>query len=104
MDIDSSSHIEPPTSAPSPEPALGPRVRWGGIVWGAFFSLLAFAGLWIVGSADRREAAGAWLGDLTVPTIVGTSILALGAILLVAGLVGLLRRAQKTLGRRGDAG
>lgn len=84
----------------SPAVVPGPRVRWAGIVWGTFFSALAFAALWILGSPERREAAGAWLEQLTAPTIVGTAILALGIVLLVAGLVGLLRRAQTTFSRR----
>lgn len=103
MSIDTPAHTTV-TSEPARSPALGPRIRWGGIVWGLFFSALGFAGLWIVGSPERREAAGVWLEHLTVPTIVGSSVLALGVILLVAGLVGLLRRAQKSLARRENAG
>lgn len=81
----------------SDAPLLRARIRWAGIVWGFVLGTLAFSGLWILASAQRREDVAAWLSELTVPSIVGVSVLALGALLLVAGLVGLLRRAQRSL-------
>lgn len=78
-------------------PALTARIRWAGIVWGVFFTALSVAALWIVGSADRRDDVAQWYSQLTGPTVAGVAVLALGVVLLVAGLVGLLRRAQKSL-------
>lgn len=93
----------PVVAGDAPAPARGPRIRWGGIVWGVFFAATAGAGLWIVGSVDHRGDVAAWFDRLTIATAVGTGILALGIVLLVAGLVGLLRRAQKTLAARDSA-
>lgn len=84
-------------NATSQEPVLRARIRWAGIVWGAVLGALAFAGLWILGSARRRDDVAEWLGQLTVPGLVGACILVVGALLLIAGLVGLLRRAQRSL-------
>ncbi len=85
------------TPRPTDTPALTARIRWAGIVWGLFFSALSVAALWIVGSAERRDDVAEWYSQLTGPTVAGVAVLALGALLLVAGLVGLLRRAQKSL-------
>lgn len=88
---------EAPTSA---APSLGPRTRWAGIVWGLLFAAVAVAGLSLTSSEAAVDTLVAWATDLSAATAIGWAVLAVGALLLVTGLVGLLRRAQRALARR----
>lgn len=91
------------TPAASQEPATvsagspAPRTRWAAIVWGLFFAGLAFAGIWLLSDAQRRDGVTDWLAGLAPATIVAVSLLAVGVLVLVAGLAGLLRRMQRRL-------
>lgn len=85
-----------PVAVPS---AHAPRIRWAGIVWGAFLAFLAGTGLWTLAEASRRAAVHDWFltlapGSVNPGFIVGFSILAIGLLLLITGGVALLRRAQ----------
>lgn len=80
-----------------------PRIRWAGIVWGLAFAALAVAGLVLTTSPNAYSALVEWVHVLSVATMVATALLAAGAALLVAGLVGLLRRGQRLLAARRDA-
>jgi hypothetical protein len=74
--------------------ATPPRIRWAGIVWGAFFTALAVAGLWLQADGSRRDAAARWIVTAEPPTFIAVAVLAVGIVLLVAGIAGMLRRAQ----------
>lgn len=83
----------------SAEP-LRARTRWAGIVWGLVFAGLAAAGLWLTASDGRADDLAAWISGLDVATAVGYGLVAVGALVLVTGLVGLLRRAQRAVAAR----
>lgn len=78
----------------------GPRTRWAGIIWGTVFLALALAGLWFASDDTRLDDAAGWARDLGVGEAIGIGLLALGALIVIVGLVGLLRRAQLALARR----
>lgn len=101
---------EAPASPPGPEPApavvpaaatatvVPPRTRWAAIVWGLFLAALAAVALWILADGDRRDAVTVWVAGMGTPTAVAVALLAIGVLLLVAGLAGLLRRTQRRRG------
>lgn len=76
-----------------------PRTRWAAIVWGLFFGSLAYAGIWMLSDADRRAGLVDWVMALTPGTIVAVMLLGAGVLVLVAGVAGLIRHAQRRLTR-----
>lgn len=84
---------DPSSSSATP----GPRTRWAGIVWGLVLGTLAAAGIWLASGEGRIDDLVAWTQTLTPAMVVGYAVLAIGALVLVLGLVGLLRRAQRTV-------
>ena len=93
------------TAVPTPTPALaaaetGPRVRWAGIVWGIVLAAIAAVALWILTDAARRVALTEWMLEVTPAAAAAYAVLVVGGFALVAGVVGLARRAQRTLERR----
>ncbi|WP_394554423.1 hypothetical protein ACDF64_07250 [Agromyces sp. MMS24-JH15] len=72
----------------------GPRVRWGAIVWGLAFAAIAAVELWVLVDPARRDAASDWWRSLEPGMFLLVVLLAMGALLLVAGLAGVLRRAS----------
>lgn len=99
LEVAASLDVPPPLGIAAPAPAAVPRIRWAGIVWGSFFALLAATGLWTLAEASRRAVIHDWLltltpGSINPGVIVGFSVLAVGLLLLIAGGVALLRRAQ----------
>ncbi len=88
-----------PATAAAPA-ALLPRTRWAGIVWGLVFAAVATAGLWLASGEGRVDDVVGWIRSLTVASAIGYSALVVGGILLVTGLVGLLRRAQRAVAAR----
>lgn len=95
------------SSAPGASLAAGPatvlraRTRWAGIVWGLVLAVVAAAGVWLTSAPGRVDDLVAWVGALSPVTAVGGAVLVVGALLLVVGLVGLLRRAQRAVAARG---
>ncbi|MCP2635219.1 hypothetical protein K0817_001395 [Microbacterium sp. HD4P20] len=77
-----------------------PRTRWAAIIWGAVFAATAAVALWVTVSPDRRTALADWTVNLSPPAAVAYLALVVGAIALVAGVVGVARRAQRALARR----
>ena len=73
---------------------LRPRIRWAGIVWGLVFAGLAATVLWIVLDPARMELVADWWATLTPGGLILTVLVALGALLLVAGLSSLGRRSE----------
>ncbi|MBW9094291.1 hypothetical protein JNB62_11405 [Microbacterium jejuense] len=86
---------QPASTAPS-----APRTRWAGILWGLALAGIAAFALWLLTDADRQGAATEWLLTLSPAAAVAYSVLVLGAFALIAGLVGLVRRAQRAGERR----
>jgi hypothetical protein len=80
--------------------ASGPRTRWAGIVWGLVLAAVAAGGIWLASGEGRLDDLVRWTRDLSPATAIGFGVLAIGVLLLVAGLVGLLRRAQRAVARR----
>lgn len=77
----------------------GPRVRWGGILWGLVLAGLAAWGVFLTATASV-EQVGDWVQGVQPLPLAAGAILAVGGLVLVAGLVGLARRAQKRLAAR----
>ncbi|REJ07904.1 hypothetical protein DY023_02475 [Microbacterium bovistercoris] len=77
--------------------STAPRTRWAAIVWGLFFAGLAFGGIWLLSDPQRRDSVTDWLAGLAPATIIAVSLLAVGVLVLVAGLAGLLRRLQRRM-------
>lgn len=88
-DSRSSVHAPPLASASLP------RTRWAAIVWGACFATIAWSGLWMLSSADRRSDVSDWFASLNPATITAFALLLVGVLVLVTGLVGLIRRTQR---------
>ncbi|MFK4115673.1 hypothetical protein ACI2K6_13680 [Microbacterium sp. NPDC006705] len=86
------------TALPSPPPR--PRVRWAGIVWGLAFAALAVAGVVLTRSPDAYGGLLEWVAAISIPTLVATGLLTVGAAVLVTGIVGMLRHAQRSLAPR----
>lgn len=87
----------------SPAPLARPRVRWAGIVWGLAFATLAVGGIVLSRSSDAYSGLLEWVAAITAPTLVATALLTAGAAILVAGIVGMLRHAQRSLAARREA-
>lgn len=78
------------------EPAeLRPRTRWAGIIWGLVLAGIAATVLWIVLEPARMELVSDWWATLTPAGLLLTVLLVLGGLLLVAGISGLARRADR---------
>jgi len=91
--------LQPEASAPvapgTREPdELRPRIRWAGIIWGLVFAGIAATVLWIVLDPARMELVADWWATLTPGGLILTVLVALGALLLVAGLSSLGRRSE----------
>ena len=92
--------VEPTKSVVPEELSVRPRTRWASIIWGAVFAALAALGLWTFLRPTGRHGLGDWIMSLTPGTMTAYSLLALGVLVLVIGLVGLLRRAQRKWAER----
>jgi len=75
-------------------------VRWAGIVWGLVLAAIAALALWLLTDAGRQAAVTDWMLTLSPAAATAYGVLVVGAFALVAGLVGLVRRAQRAGERR----
>src|SRR5215207_4301310 len=80
------------TAAASAHPR--PTVRWGALVWSLLFGALAGTALWLMLDPDRIDATGAWLATLSPLTAALYALVALGVVLALFGIVGLIRRGE----------
>lgn len=88
-------------SAAEAAPAVpAPRTRWAGIVWGLMFVALAAAGAAVAAVPARFTTFLEWAVQTTPEAATAYALLTIGAVLLISGIVGLLRRAQLALARR----
>ncbi|CAN5296323.1 hypothetical protein BH11ACT5_BH11ACT5_26880 [soil metagenome] len=72
-----------------------PRVRAGSVAWGLIVIVTASATLWVAFDPDRRRAVTDWATSLTPGGFVLVLVLVLGGILLLAGILAAIRRAQR---------
>lgn len=100
--LEESAAPDAPTAADAavPPPA-GARVRWAGIVWGLALAALAAYGVWLTGTPGRLDELAALAPQISPTGLVAAVALTLGGLVLVTGLVGLLRRAQRAVARGG---
>lgn len=86
----------PDIASAAPAPALpAPRIRWAAVVWGVVLAALAATAVWVVTDSARRDDVAEWLLSLSVAAGIAYAILAVGALVLIAGLVGIARRLQR---------
>lgn len=87
-----------PDAAASSAP--GPRIRWGAVVWGIAFAAIAAAGYAVAGSAAATDALSNALARAEPGGAIAVLLLIVGALVTVGAVAGLLRGAQRALGRR----
>lgn len=84
------------TGASDPSTAIArPTVRWGALVWSLLFGALAATTLWVIAEPARRDAVGASFANLSPLAAALYALLALGVLVVVFGLVGLIRRGER---------
>jgi len=91
--------------APAPEPAAetdapsapleGPTIRWGALVWALLFGAIAAVTLWLLVSPERRDAVAGWIGSVHPLVVVMYAVIALGTVIALFGIVGLIRRGER---------
>ena len=79
----------------SSETITAPRVRWASIIWGTTFAAIAAGALWFLTDPDRRAALADGVGTMTPATLLTIVLLTAGALFLVGGVAGLVRRPQR---------
>ena len=97
--LPSSEGSDPLAEAPTTASAPPPRTRWAAIVWGLCFAAIAWFGIWMLSDRERHDSVTDWLASLNPGTITAFALLTLGALVLISGLVGLIRHAQRRLAR-----
>ncbi|WP_022891447.1 hypothetical protein [Agromyces subbeticus] len=75
--------------------AARPTVRWGAIVWALLYGSAAATTLWILIDPSRRDSVGGWLTTLSPLTATLYAVVALGVIVALFGIVGLIRRGER---------
>lgn len=88
-----------PAPAPAPAPIEGPTIRWGALVWALLFLAIAGTTMWLLVSPERRDAVGDWLGSVHPLVLVLSGVIAVGVVIALFGIVGLIRRGERA--RRG---
>lgn len=83
----------------APRPADRAPVRWGGVVWGLLLLLFAGGTLWVVSSPSRLTAWDRWASTLTPATAWALGIAVVGLVIVVSGLLGAIRSAQRRRAR-----
>jgi hypothetical protein len=101
-----------PASAAGPDTAAGPataawrtpgaaawrtpRVRWAGVVWGALFAAFGIVTMIVVSTEANRQAYAAWADGLGPWGAGIVALVAVGALLLITGVLGAVRHAQRS--------
>ncbi|MBF4561513.1 hypothetical protein ITJ43_05130 [Microbacterium sp. VKM Ac-2870] len=102
-DVDTTAEMFPPSptaeESTAPESPPHPRIRWAGIVWGFVLAAVAATGLAVTWGPTRLDDLATVVPQLTVSTVVAAALMTLGALALITGLVGLLRRGQRAAAR-----
>ena len=82
-------------STTTAETITPPRTRWAAIIWGLLFAAIAAISLWALTDEGRRDGIADGLLAMTPATVTTIALLSLGVLLLVGGVAGLVRRAQR---------
>ncbi|ROQ37536.1 hypothetical protein EDF46_2995 [Frondihabitans sp. PhB188] len=85
----------PFAAPPAPSTPALPRVRWAGIVWGAVFAALGITVMSVLSSDASRYSFAVWAQSLGPWGAGLVAVVALGALLLVTGVLGAIARAQR---------
>ena len=72
-----------------------PHVRWSTLVWGVIVIAAAAGTLSIVGSPAARDGFGGWVTGLGVGGWIVVGVVALGALILLQGVLALLKLTQR---------
>jgi hypothetical protein len=72
-----------------------PRIRWGGVIWGALFCAFGVVVMVVLSSDSNRQGFTAWFDGLGPAGAGITAIIALGVLVLILGILGLAGRAQR---------
>lgn len=102
--LDATEPLEPLVPPAAYDPAgpssrTAPRTRWAAIVWGLFLGALAITGLVLVGDPARRVDLAASVDALSAGSLIAGAVLCIGVLVLVGGVAGLIRHAQRRLSR-----
>jgi predicted phage tail protein len=97
---DTMIHTTELETPPSAAPVDRPRVRWAGIVWGVAFAAAAAGGVVLTRSPAAYGTLVGWVAAPSIPALVAAALLTVGVLILIAGVVGLLRRGQRLLSAR----
>lgn len=84
-----------PDAPGAPDVPEHPTVRWGALVWALIFAAVAGTTLWVLVSPERRESAAEFLGGLGPVLGFLYGVAALGVVLALFGVVGLIRRGER---------
>lgn len=99
MPVSAPAPLPAPAPAPAPAPVEGPTIRWGALVWALLFLAIAGMTMWLLVSPERRDAVGDWLGSVHPLVLVLSGVIAVGVVIALFGIVGLIRRGERA--RRG---
>jgi len=84
-----------PTVRPNPSSPDRPTIRWGALVWALLFGTVAALALWVLVDPVRREAAVWWAIGLQPMMTVLYGLVAIGVVVVLFGIVGLIRRGER---------
>jgi len=82
-------------ASPTSPPAERPTIRWGALVWALLFGTVASLALWVLVDPARRDAAVWWAIGLQPMMTVLYGLVAIGVVVVLFGMVGLIRRAER---------
>ncbi|SFR69628.1 hypothetical protein SAMN05428970_0745 [Agromyces sp. CF514] len=80
---------------PAPVAAARPTVRWGALVWALIFGATAALTLWVLVDPARRLAADEWIAALNPLAASLYALIAIGVVVALFGVVGLIRRGER---------
>ncbi|UOQ90445.1 hypothetical protein MUN74_05885 [Agromyces endophyticus] len=72
-----------------------PTIRWGALVWGLLFAASAAFVFWTLAWSANRDQALAAAMELNPISVVLYGLLAIGVVVVLFGIVGLIRRGER---------
>ncbi|MCU1528657.1 MAG: hypothetical protein JWP75_2420 [Frondihabitans sp.] len=87
--------LEGAAPAIAPTTQLSPRIRWGGVIWGALFCAFGVVVMVVLSSDENRTGFTSWIDGLGPAGAGLVGVVALGAFVLILGIVGAAGRAQR---------
>jgi hypothetical protein len=83
------------TGPTGPTGPTRPTVRWGALVWALLFGAAAATTLWVLVDPLRRDAVGDWVLTLNPLTATLATVIVVGVVVALFGIVGLIRRGER---------